>query len=176
MNLVVWITGLSSSGKSTIAKSLDLGLRKAGKGPSAILDADVLRRVLWPELDFSETSRRANILRLGFLASYVASLGVTAIVASVSPFRDAREKVRMQSPNFLEVYLRCPLPVLEARDTNGIYRRYRSGGLKGIAGIDLPYEAPDSPEVIIDTDKETIEESTDRVIQNVLHLGNLVVK
>jgi adenylyl-sulfate kinase len=171
MNLVVWLTGLSSSGKSTLAKSLDLGLRKAGKGPSAVLDADVFRRTLWPELDFNETSRRANIFRLGFLANYIVSFGVTAIVASVSPFRDAREKVRAQSPNFLEVYLRCPLSALEARDTNGVYRRYRSGDLKGIAGIDSPYEAPDNPEIMIDTDKETIEESTGRITQHILKMG-----
>ena len=167
MNPVVWLTGLSSSGKSTIAYGVGNRLSEEGHRVS-VLDADIIRQKLWPELGFSRWDREQNIERLGFLARLFLSLDTIPIVAAVSPFAEARARVRKSVSSFMEVYLRCPLEVLKKRDTKGIYGQLHRGEIRGVCGVDFLYEAPEAPELVIDTDKENIETSVSRVFEMVV--------
>src|SRR5579864_263776 len=158
MGLTVWLTGLSSAGKSTIAAALCDTLRSRGHAVEW-LDGDVIRRALCKDLGFSKHDRDENIRRIGFVAELLARHGVIVIVSAISPYRAARAGVRASIPNFLEVYVRAPLAVCEQRDLKGIYARARSGEIHGVTGIDDPYEPPESPDVECRTDLESIEES-----------------
>lgn len=160
---IIWLTGLTSSGKSTIAVELDRRLRELGK-PSSILDADALRHILWPELGFSQYDRTKNVERLGYVARLMARANVFSIVAAISPSAKDRLSVRRSWPDFVEVHLRCPLPLLRARDTNRVYARFNAGVIRCVAGLDYPYDEPENPEVVIDTDIESIASSVDRII------------
>ena len=161
--MVVWLTGLSSAGKSTIAQAVYEKLWAAGRKVE-LLDGDIVRQHLSKNLGFSKADRDENIARIGFVAELLARNGVIAIVAAISPYEAARQAVRDRVGNFLEVYVHAPMPVLEERDRKGIYRRCRSGEIHGVSGIDDPYEPPVRPEVECRTDHETIAQSAAKVV------------
>jgi adenylyl-sulfate kinase len=161
--LVVWLTGLSSAGKSTIAEAVYKNLQARGIGVEW-LDGDVVRQHLSKGLGFSKADRDENIRRIGFVAELLARHGVIVLVSAISPYRSARADVRQSIPNFIEVYVRAPLDVCEQRDLKGIYRRARAGELHGVTGVDDPYEAPESPDVECCTDRETLAESAAKVM------------
>jgi adenylyl-sulfate kinase len=165
---VVWLTGLSSAGKTTLAAELFDRLRVMGLKVE-LLDGDLVRQRLSKGLGYSKEDRDENIRRIGFVAELLARNGVTAIVSAISPYRALRAEVRLSIPSFVEVYVNAPLSVCESRDVKGLYRRARAGELHGFTGIDDPYEAPFQPEVECRTDLETVEESVEKILE---YLGN----
>jgi adenylylsulfate kinase len=165
--LTVWFTGLSGAGKTTICKSVHTELLTRGYRVE-MLDADVVRKQLWPDLGFSKVNRDENVRRIGFLAQLLTRNGIIALVAAISPYRAARNEVRNKIRDFLEVHVDAPLHVCEERDPRGLYRRARSGDLHGFTGIDDPYEAPLEPEIRCATDQDTVNACRDQVVSAVL--------
>jgi adenylylsulfate kinase len=162
--LTLWFTGLSGSGKSTLATYLTPKLKELGKKVE-ILDGDEVRENLSKGLGFSKEDRDTNIRRIGFVANMLARNGVVAITAAISPYKDVRNEVRSKAQAaFVEVYVHCPIDVLEERDTKGLYKKAKAGIIKNFTGISDPYEAPETPEVTVDTSKETIEESAEKIL------------
>lgn len=153
----VWLTGLSGAGKSTIADLLAARLRKSGR-LFEILDGDIVRQHLSKDLGFSRADRETQIARLGFLCELLNRNRVITIVAAITPFRGARDQVRARVPNFIEVYVECPIPVLAARDPKGLYQKAQRGEISNFTGISDPYEPPLSPELTLHTDRGTPEE------------------
>lgn len=159
---VVWFTGLSGAGKSTIAAALASRLTARGAAVET-LDGDVLRNA-FPGTGFSREDRDAHVRRVGFLASRLEAHGVTVVASLISPYRDARAAVRAQCRTFVEVYVATPLDECERRDTKGLYAKARAGQLTQFTGIDDPYEAPVAPEIVIDTRQETAAAAADRIV------------
>lgn len=171
--LTLWFTGLSGSGKSTLATFLAPRLQEAGKKVE-ILDGDEVRENLSKGLGFSKEDRDTNIRRIGFVANMLARNGVVAITAAISPYRDVRNEIRGKAQAaFVEVYVQCPLDILEDRDTKGLYKKAKAGIIKNFTGISDPYEAPETPEVIVDTSKESIEESAGKIMSYLRKRGLL---
>lgn len=170
--VTIWFTGLPSSGKSTVARILERRFRQQGL-KCELLDGDVVRTNLSKGLGFSREDRDANIKRIGFVCHLLARNDVIAIAAAISPFREARDYNRRLIGNFIEVYIKCSVDECEARDVKGLYKKARAGEVKGFTGVDDPYEEPLHPEVICETDKETAEESAEKVIQKLKELGYL---
>lgn len=166
----LWFTGLSGSGKSTIAERVALKLERKGI-PVEILDGDVVRTHLSKGLTFSREDRDENIKRVGFVCQLLSRHGVVAIASVISPYREAREYNRQRIKNFVEVYTRCPVEVCENRDLKGLYQKARSGEIKGFTGVDDPYEPPLNPEVTCKTDAESVEESVEKVLKKLEELG-----
>ncbi|NOX44430.1 MAG: sulfate adenylyltransferase [Caldiserica bacterium] len=162
---VVWFTGLPASGKTTLAMALEEELRRRGVEPVQRLDGDIVRQDLTRDLGFSKEDRDENIRRVAFVAGLLAKNGVAVLCAFVSPYREARRMARMKCPNFVEVYCRASLSALIERDPKGLYRKALAGEIRNFTGIDDPYEEPESPEVICDTDRETVEESLGKVLR-----------
>ena len=160
--ITIWMTGLSGSGKSTVANLLAGRLRKAG-AKVEILDGDVVRTHLSKGLGFSKEDRDTNIRRIGFVCGLLSRHGVIAIAAAISPYRQIRAEVRASTVNFVEVFADCSLDTLVARDVKGLYKKALAGEIKNFTGVSDPYEAPEAPEVRIDSDRQTPEESTDAV-------------
>jgi adenylylsulfate kinase len=170
--VTIWFTGLSGSGKSTIAHALETELRRQGYGLE-ILDGDIVRTNLTKGLGFSREDRDENIRRIGFVSHLLTRNGVIVLVSAISPYRDIRDEVRERIDDFVEVYVDAPLEVCEGRDVKGLYKRARAGEIKQFTGIDDPYEAPLNPEVHCHTDVETVEESVAKVIAKLVELGYL---
>lgn len=166
----VWLTGLSSAGKSTLARHVADRLRQAGYKVES-LDGDIVRQRLCRDLGFSKEDRDENIRRIGFVAELLSRNGVVVIVSAISPYRAVREEMRRQIPNFVEIYVNAPLEVCERRDIKGLYRRARAGELRGMTGIDDPYEPPFTPDLECRTDLETVEQSVEKILA---HLGRLL--
>lgn len=164
--LVVWLTGLSSAGKSTLGEELFERFRAAGRRVE-LLDGDIVRQCLSRDLGYSKHDRDENIRRIGFVAELLARNGVIVIVSAISPYRAIRDEVRNRIPGFIEVYVNAPIDVCEHRDVKGLYRRARSGELRGMTGIDDPYEPPLHPEVECRTDLETVQQSIEKIIEQV---------
>lgn len=159
----VWLTGLSGAGKTTI--SLRLAEKMAARSKAyELLDGDVMRRTLCKDLGFSTQDRCTNILRLGFVAGMLTRHGVCVIVSAISPYRSARGEVREMVPNFVEVFVKCPIEVCEQRDVKGLYRKARTGLIERFTGIGDLYEEPENPEIICDTTQESVDESVDRIL------------
>lgn len=171
---VLWFTGLSGSGKSTIANAVEQQLFALGKH-TYILDGDNVRTGLNADLDFSDTGRKENIRRIGEVAHLLVDAGVITLAAFVSPFRVDRELVRSinGAENFVEVFVDCPLEVCEQRDVKGLYAKARQGIIKDFTGISSPFEAPEAPNVHIRTHEQTLEESVNQVI-DYLNKANLL--
>lgn len=167
--LTVWLTGLSSAGKSTLGRAIYERLWARGYRVESI-DGDEVRRYLSRDLGFSKDDRDENIRRIGFLAELLTRNGVIALVSAISPYREIRDEVRSRIPNFLEVFVNSPLEVCETRDVKGFYRRARAGEFPSFTGVDDPYEPPLSPEVECRTDLETIAESADKIIEAIDNL------
>ncbi|MFO7859069.1 MAG: bifunctional sulfate adenylyltransferase/adenylylsulfate kinase [Ectothiorhodospiraceae bacterium] len=166
----VFFTGLSGSGKSTVANVLVAKLMEHGTRPVTLLDGDLVRKHLSSELGFSKEHREINIRRIGFVASEITKNGGVAICAPIAPYRATRREVRemvSQGGGFIEVYVATPLSVCEQRDRKGLYAKARSGQITQFTGIDDPYEEPENPEVVVDTSKYSADELAQQVI---LHL------
>ena len=173
---VLWFTGLSASGKSTVANTVDHKLHSLGKR-SFVLDGDNIRMGLNKNLGFSAEDRAENIRRIGEVAKLFAHSGVIAITAFISPYRADRNDARalLESGEFIEIFVDTPLDVCEARDPKGLYKKARAGQLKGFTGIDDPYEAPENPELVLDGGKKSIDELADEVLAFLKARGTLNV-
>lgn len=167
---ILWFTGLSGSGKTTISKALEPELKARGCKVE-ILDGDVVRTNLSKGLGFSKADRDINILRIGFVANLLSRNGVVAITAAISPYQAIRDEVRAMESNFVEVYVKAPLEVCEGRDIKGLYAKARKGEIKGFTGIDDPYEEPINPEIICYTDQESLQESVTKILGKLEELG-----
>src|SRR5919112_80322 len=169
---VIWFTGLSGSGKTTIAHELEDKLLEAGV-PVELLDGDVVRENLSKGLGFSEEDRNTNIRRIAFVAHLLQRNGVFVITAAISPYKSIRDEARTMIKDFVEVFADAPLEVCEERDVKGLYAKARAGEIKGFTGIDDPYEAPTNAEIVLATDKLTPEESAQKVIDRLIELKYL---
>ncbi|MBF0611173.1 MAG: adenylyl-sulfate kinase [Magnetococcales bacterium] len=164
-SVVLWFTGLSGSGKSTIAHGVEDQLYQR-QYRTYVLDGDNVRHGLCGDLGFSNQDRQENIRRIGEVARLFVDAGMVVLTAFISPFRQDRARVReiLGEGNFYEIYCRCSLEVCEERDVKGLYKKARQGLVKEFTGISSPYEAPESPELILDTDQLTIAECVEKVI------------
>src|SRR3979490_270183 len=160
---VVWLTGLSGAGKSTIANALKEELARRGRHVE-LLDGDEGRTHLSKGLGFSKEDRDTNIRRIGYAARLVARSGGVAITAAISPYQEVRDEVRGQTPGFFEVYVRCSIEELTRRDVKGLYARALRGEIQNFTGVNDPYEAPPAPEITVDSEKETGEVSLGPVL------------
>ncbi|MGH8659824.1 MAG: adenylyl-sulfate kinase [Gammaproteobacteria bacterium] len=156
---IIWFTGLSGSGKSTLAHALEARLFELGCN-TYVCDGDNIRHGLCGDLGFSPQDREENIRRIGEVAKLFIEAGVIALTAFISPYRSDRQRARslVAEGDFLEVYCRCSLGVCEGRDVKGLYKRARAGEIKEFTGISAPYEEPDAPEIVIDTDRHPVED------------------
>ena len=163
--VTVWFTGLSASGKSTVAILVDQILTERGHH-CCVLDGDNIRRGLNSDLGFSPGDRNENIRRIGEVAKLFTTNGAIALTAFISPYRADRDRNRQihEEGDFMEVFVDCPLDVCEARDPRGLYAKARAGEIPEFTGISAPYEAPLGPELTLETAKETEEESAARVV------------
>lgn len=164
-SILLWFTGLSGSGKSTLAHAVEERLHATARR-TFVLDGDNVRHGLCGDLDFTDQSRIENIRRVGETAKLFIEAGIITITAFISPFRADRERVRSILPHgdFLEIYCSCPLNVCEERDVKGLYQKARSGIIKNFTGISSPYEAPESPDLLVETHLLSLTESVNKVI------------
>lgn len=162
---VLWFTGLSGAGKSTIAGKVEQRLFEAG-ALSYLLDGDNVRHGLCGDLGFSDADREENIRRVGEVGRLMVDAGLIVLTAFISPFRSDREGVRalLEGGEFLEVFVDAPLDVCEGRDPKGLYRKARAGEIPHFTGIDSDYQAPESPEIHLDTARHTADECADQVV------------
>jgi len=166
--LTVWLTGLPSAGKTTIAHALEKRLLTGGHRVE-VLDGDVLRTHLTRGLGFSREDREENVRRIGFVAHLLSRNGVVAVVSVISPYRAVRDELRaLHAGRFFEVHVATPVDVCSARDVKGLYARQRAGELRGLTGVDDPYEAPLDAEAVIHTQHQTPDQSVE-VLWQALH-------
>jgi len=170
----VWLTGLSGSGKTTIACCLEAALRERGLRVE-VLDGDIVRTHLSKGLGFSKQDRDTNIRRIGFVAHLLSRNGVAVICAAISPYREVRDENRALIGDFFEAYVRCGMEVLRQRDVKGLYAKALRGEISNFTGVSDPYEEPLNPEVIVDTDCETVEESAGKVVGKLEEMGYVPV-
>jgi len=163
---ILWFTGLSGSGKSTLANAVNAALFERGLG-TYVLDGDNVRHGLCKDLGFSDADREENIRRIGEVAKLFLDAGVIVLTAFVSPFRADRDKARdlVEAGDFFEIFCAADLDVCESRDPKGLYAKARSGAIKEFTGISSPYEAPDTPELKIDTGAQELAQSVEVVIK-----------
>jgi adenylyl-sulfate kinase len=165
--VVVWLTGLSGAGKTTLARALGLELTGAGLKVE-ILDGDEVRENLSRGLGFSKEDRDTNIRRIGFVARLLARNGVIVLASAISPYRQSRDDVRAgvesDGVRFIEVFMRCPLQVLIERDVKGLYKKALAGEIKNFTGVSDPYEEPVDPETTVDSSIEAIDKSVERIL------------
>lgn len=171
---VLWFTGLSGAGKSTLAHAVEEQLHQRGCR-TFVLDGDNVRHGLSSNLGFSEADRKENIRRIGEAAKLMMEAGVIAMTAFISPFRDDREAVRnlISQGDFVEIYCQASLDACEARDVKGLYKKARAGEIKNYTGIDSPYEEPTKPELVVNTEHLTLDESISAVLRLLRERGIL---
>ncbi|MFD3911413.1 adenylyl-sulfate kinase [Streptomyces sp. NPDC058603] len=162
LGATVWLTGLPSAGKTTLANALADRLRAEGHR-AEVLDGDEIREFLSAGLGFSREDRHINVQRIGFVAELLASNGVKALVPVIAPYADSREAVRKrhrtEGTGYLEVHVATPVEVCSVRDVKGLYAKQAAGEISGLTGVDDPYEAPDSPDLRIESHTQSVEES-----------------
>lgn len=159
----VWLTGLSGAGKSTIANLLEQEIRKSTKNVE-VLDGDVVRTNLSKGLGFSKEDRDTNIRRIAFVCDLLTRNGVAVISAAISPYRDVRDESLAIIGDYIEVYVKCTLDELVNRDVKGLYAKALRGEIENFTGVSDPYEEPINPDVLVETDKETVEQSVDKIL------------
>lgn len=167
---VVWLTGLSGAGKSTIALQLREQLLSLGRHVE-LLDGDEVRTNLSKGLGFSKEDRDANIRRIGYVARLLSRNGAAVITAAISPYREIRDEVRAATPGFVEVHVRCSLDEAMRRDVKGLYQKAIAGEIQNFTGVSDPYEDPADPEVVVDTEHETVEQSVSTILRALTRLG-----
>lgn len=169
---ILWFTGLSGSGKSTIANAVETELFKRGR-KTYLLDGDNVRHGLNKDLGFSEIDRIENIRRIGEISKLFVDAGIITLTAFISPFKSDRQiaKSLVKYDEFIEVFVDTPLDVCESRDPKGLYKKARDGAIKNFTGISSPYEAPEEPQIHIKTDKQSIQECADIVINHLIKYG-----
>jgi len=168
----IWFTGLSGSGKSTLSEIIEQRLKGRGRNIE-VLDGDIVRTHLSKGLGFSREDRDTNIKRIAFVCGLLTRNGVICISAAIAPYREAREWARQEIGSFVEVYVKCPLSVCRERDVKGLYKLVDEGKIKNFTGVDDPYEEPEHADLVIETNKETIEESVARIFAKLEELGYL---
>jgi adenylyl-sulfate kinase len=168
----VWFTGLSGSGKSTLGELLVEVLERRGHRYE-LLDGDVVRTHLSKGLGFSKEDRDTNILRIGWVAERLTYHGAAVVCSAISPYREARDAVRSNIPAFVEVYVRCSVEECARRDRKGLYEKAFRGEITGFTGVDDPYEPPENPEVVVDTERLSPEECLDILVARLEELGYL---
>src|SRR5882762_3167590 len=166
-SFTLWLTGLSGAGKTTLARVLEQEMRARGMAVE-VLDGDEIRTNLSKGLGFSKEDRDTNIRRIGYVCRLLSRNGVAAISAAISPYREVRDEVRQlieaDGATFIEVYVKCPIEVLAERDVKGLYKKALAGELKGFTGVSDPYEEPLAPEVVIESNRETVEFSVTKIL------------
>lgn len=164
-SVVIWFTGLSGSGKSTISVALEKVLFEQNI-TSYRLDGDNIRHGLNQNLGFSPEDRKENIRRIGEVGKLMVDAGVVTMTAFISPYEEDRNTVReiLEDGEFIEVFTKCSLDECESRDPKGLYKKARSGEIKEFTGINAPYEEPSNPEIVIDTENESVEESVEKIV------------
>jgi adenylylsulfate kinase len=172
VGFTIWFTGLSGAGKSTLAGVIEQRLRECERNVE-VLDGDEVRTHLSKGLGFSKEDRDTNIKRIAFVSKLLTRNGVVTISAAIAPYHEAREWARQEIGNFVEVYVKCPLEVCRQRDVKGLYKLVDEGKIKNFTGVDDPYEEPENPEVVVETDKESIEESVQKIFAKLVELGYL---
>jgi adenylyl-sulfate kinase len=160
----IWFTGLSGAGKSTLSRAISEVLRGRGRNVE-ILDGDEVRENLSKGLGFSREDRDTNIRRIGYVCHLLSRNGVVAISAAISPYRSVRDENRQRIKSFVEIFVKCPLDVLVERDVKGLYKKALAGEIKNFTGVSDPYEEPLSPEIIVETDRETVEDSARKIVR-----------
>ena len=168
----LWLTGLSGAGKTTLGAAVADVIRARGQAVE-VLDGDVVRTSLSKGLGFSREDRDTNIRRIGFVANLLTRNDVVAVVAAISPYRATRDSVRADIGRFVEVHVRCTLEELIRRDVKGLYERALRGEVTQFTGVSDPYEPPLNPEVVLDTDKESIDVSVGKIVATLEQLGYL---
>jgi adenylylsulfate kinase len=170
--VTLWFTGLPCSGKSAIADVVAEKLRAQGLRAER-LDGDIVRQDLTRDLGFSKADRDENIRRVTFVARLLARNGVAVLVSFISPYREMRDRARQQIQNFVEIYVKCPVEVCAKRDVKGMYQKAMRGEIKEFTGVNDPYEEPLRPELVLETDKETLEQSVEKMMAKIKELGYL---
>ena len=170
----LWLTGMSGAGKSTISDQLMARFR-AAQAKVELLDGDIVRTNLSQGLGFSREDRDTNIRRIGFVSELLTRNGVIVVVAAISPYRETREEVKRRIGNFVEVHVDCPIEVLAARDVKGLYKRALAGEVGNFTGISDPYEPPLDPDVVVRSDRETVDESVDKIWRELERRGLISV-
>ena len=160
----LWFTGLSGAGKTTVADIVERELRERGE-PVEVLDGDVVRTNLSKGLGFSKEDRDTNIRRIAFVADLLSRNGVGVITAAISPYRETRDEAReLMGERFVEVYVKASVEACEERDVKGLYAKARSGEIKEFTGVSDPYEEPENPEIVVETEKQSPEESAQQIL------------
>jgi len=168
----VWFTGLSGSGKTTISKVLIEEIKKRGRNVE-VLDGDVVRTNLSKGLGFSKEDRDINIRRIGFVAHLLTRNGVAVVCAAISPYKAIRNENRRLIGDFIEVYVKASVETCAKRDVKGLYEKAFAGEIKEFTGVSDPYEPPENPEVVCDTENETVEESAAKIVKYLEEKGYL---
>jgi len=168
----LWFTGLACSGKSVLADAVAEDLKRKGMKVER-LDGDIVRKSLTKDLGFTEEDRNKNIERVTFVAKLLTRNGVAVLASFISPYNKIRAYSRKEIGNYILVYVKCSLEVCEERDVKGMYAKARAGEIKDFTGIDHPFEEPDNPDIVVETDKQTVEESKAIIIEALEKMGYL---
>ena len=170
--VTLWFTGLPCSGKSAVADVVAERLRASSLNVER-LDGDIVRQDLTRDLGFSKADRDENIRRVTFVSKLLTRNGVAVLTSFISPYREMRDRARKEIGSFMEIYVKCPVEVCMKRDVKGMYQKALRGEIKEFTGVSDPYEEPERPELVLETDKETLAESVDRVLSKARELGYL---
>ena len=167
-SLLIWFTGLSGSGKSTLANQVEVALHEQGLR-TYVLDGDNIRRGLNTDLDFTPEGRKENLRRIAEAAKLFIDAGVITLAAFISPLQKDREKIKqiVGKENFIEIYVKASVEACEKRDVKGLYQKARNGEIKNFTGISAPYEEPENPDVVVNSEKETIAESIQIIMDQI---------
>jgi adenylyl-sulfate kinase len=166
----LWFTGLSGSGKSTLSQAIEPVLLERDIKVE-ILDGDEIRTNLSKGLGFSKQDRDTNVRRIGFVASMLSRNDVVAITAAISPYKEIRDEIRARTETFVEIYTECSIEELTRRDPKGLYKRALAGELANFTGISDPYEPPENADIVVNTERETLEESLDKIVRSLELMG-----
>ena len=167
---VIWLTGIPGSGKTTLALELKNYFNKKSL-PSDILDGDEIRKTLSKDLGFSPEDRKEHNRRVIYIAKLLSKNGVTTIVPLITPYRSTRDEARKEIPSFVEVWVKASVDICVQRDPKGLYKKALAGEIKDLTGLQSPYEEPEHPELVIDTEKQNVAESVNLILQTLGKLG-----